>query len=145
MGKKKFSATLKGLEIISFNLNQPVIQGSLPIEVNFTAKIETKVLENQRLLISMPKVVFVSKQNEETIFASLTIALSFEIEDFTNAAIKRGNDRYDVDPELEKRITIKSLDTLRGVAFVLLKATYLSNVTLPLIDEDKLIPDKVVA
>lgn len=137
MDNKNFLVRLIGLDVLNFNLPKPVVT-SAPLEIGFELTVENQVVESNRLVINKPTLFLVNKQNSEMVFGSITIGVTFEIENFYETVIKASNEKYEVDLELDRKLTLISLNTLRGVAFSLFRQTYLPNIILPLIELDNL-------
>ncbi len=125
------------LEVTSIVLN-PKPSDILPtveLEFNFTTK--TKVNSEKKLLSIVANVTILRKRTREDL-SSITTVSTFEIGNFDDAVAQAKDLTHKVNVDLDKRLTVISIHTLRGLMFSLLSNTYLKKALIPIIEEEML-------
>jgi hypothetical protein len=133
----EFSPVIKSLELLSFNLSPNPHKSPTEIEFGLNYKSETKVNEEKKLIIIINHVHIISKKDKLSLCA-VTTSVSFELSNFSQIARKLEDGKYFVEEEIDKELTVTSINTLRGMLFGLLKGTYLQNLILPYLHTNKL-------
>lgn len=142
MEEKKFTPKLIGLDIRNMEAGPPPADVAPRIEVQYILNVETRVSEEKKFIIHLPTLTILDRLDQSRQLGSLTIAVTFEIENFNEAAKKREDGNFDIDENLDKKLTIIALHTLRGVAYTIFRTTYLSNIVLPIFEADTLVRSK---
>lgn len=131
------SIRLTGMDIMHFSLKSYNNANTLK-EVAYHYNLETRVNEKSRQIIIAPEVKIFDKRFPDEAIGHLTIAIAYEVDNFDEHAKKREDGTFKVNFEVDKKIAVIALHTLRGVAFSLFKGTYLQGAILPIIPEEDL-------
>jgi hypothetical protein len=132
--------SLKGIEILSFNLTQPVKISHDSINYNFDIRSEIKLNNEQKLVLVIISIDLF--EQEKTIkLGGISTSCIFEVLDY-NMYVDLKNNKVNFPNDFIIAINSISLSTTRGILFSQFRGTYLHNAVLPLIDPKSFITPK---
>jgi len=134
--ENKAPISIKGIEVLSFSLNHRPIPHSQKLKYSIDINSSTKV-EDQKKLVFIINAVKI-KDIDGAIMSSIEVSVIFEIMDLDSHVTKQNDSKHKVDIDLEKKLTLTAMNTIRGISFMYLKGTYLQNVIIPHIDDSLL-------
>jgi hypothetical protein len=132
MEKINVNFQLKGIELITINLNQPQIPLSQERGYNFNINIEQRINLEEKLIIVTTSIDLIHEADTQC-HASIKTSCIFLVENLQdfNSAI---NNQINLPNQFIVTLNSISLSTTRGIMFSQFKGTFMHNVFLPIID-----------
>lgn len=132
--------SLKGVELLSFNLTQPVENSHNNITFNFDIRSEIKLNNEQKLVLVIISIDLFDQ--EKTIkLGNISTSCIFEVPNY-DLYVDLKNNGVNFPEDFIITINSISLSTTRGIMFSQFRGTYLHNAILPVIDPKSFIAPK---
>jgi hypothetical protein len=114
---------------LNFALNPRPDLGDTPVKIDYEIKIESKTRVNaaKKMIFIVTSVQFIDKGKQDAM-ASIDVAISFEIENFSEVATELKSKRYDIERNLSRKLTSVSMDTVRGITFAYFRGSYIDTI-----------------
>jgi hypothetical protein len=138
----RISMQITGMEVSSYSI-APKPSG-ISSKIDYSINLESTINVNpEKKIISVITQVKVDHRDTKTNMATITVVVAFQLENINEVAILRPDMKYDIDTEIDKKLTLLSMNTIRGIMFVYFRGTYLQNIILPIVDDENLTRSKV--
>lgn len=103
------------------------------IQYNFNYRIDIKLDQPQKIVVSICDITIVYANDPSIKFAYFKTICAFEFPEF-DEIFKRVGDKFDIPVDIEILLKSTGLSTTRGIIFSELRGTYLHNAVMPLVD-----------
>lgn len=101
-------------------------------QYEFDLKVDSQVNPEAGTLIILTDIK-VRAFKTDNILASIVVACSFDVENFSDAITKRNDGVYQIPVDVDVVMKTMSVSTIRGIMFSEFKGTYLYRAILPII------------
>src|SRR5690242_7739094 len=110
--KVEFSPIIKELQVLAFYLKPNTRKPNEKIEYNINVSSNTRVSPEKKYLIVISDLEITDKEDGSHL-CSIKASSTYEVNNFSEVAVKREDGRYTVDIDVEKELTVASFNTLR--------------------------------